>query len=121
MESKNAEKIIAKFIKDLDISSDDYITVAELSTTLADGLTKTIDTNTALISDTLIRKIKSSQINPVVNNSSAYYDKDYRYKPSFWLYLSKSSGIKACFSLHHIQVSLSHPIKFRPSANVVII
>ena len=51
MESKNAEKIIAKFIKDLDISSDDYITVAELSTTLADGLTKTIDTNTALISD----------------------------------------------------------------------
>ena len=65
MESKNAEKIIAKFIKDLDISSDDYITVAELSTTLADGLTKTIDTNTALISDTLIRKIKSSQINPV--------------------------------------------------------
>ena len=94
MESKNAEKIIAKFIKDLDISSDDYITVAELSTTLADGLTKTIDTNTALISDTLIRKIKSSQINPVVNNSSAYYDKDYRYKPSFWLYLSKSSGLK---------------------------
>ena len=75
MESKNAEKIIAKFIKDLDISSDDYITVAELSTTLADGLTKTIDTNTALISDTLIRKIKSSQINPVVNNSIAYYDK----------------------------------------------
>ena len=52
MESKNAEKIIAKFIKDLDISSDDYITVAELNTTLADGLTKTIDTNTSLISDT---------------------------------------------------------------------
>ena len=47
------EKIIAKFLKDLDISSDDYITVAELSTTFADGLTKTIDTNTALISDTL--------------------------------------------------------------------
>lgn len=42
----------------------------------------------------MIRKIKSSHINPVVNNSSAYYDKDYRYKPSFWLYLSKSSGLK---------------------------
>ena len=98
MESKNAEKIIAKFIKDLDISSDDYITVAELSTTLADGLTKTIDTNTALISDTLIRKIKSSQINPVVNNSSAYYDKDYRYKPSFWLiFWVKKSRTISCF------------------------
>lgn len=93
MKSKNAEKIIAKFIKDVDISSDDYITVAELSTIVTDGLTKTIDTNTALISDTLIRKIKSSHINPVVNNSSAYYDKDYEYKPSFWLYLSKSSGL----------------------------
>ena len=39
MGSKNTEKIIAKFLKDLDISSDDYITVAELSTTFADGLT----------------------------------------------------------------------------------
>ena len=67
MESKNAEKIIAKFIKDLDISSDDYITVAELSTTLADGLTKTIDTNTALISDTLIRKIMKRNQKTLVN------------------------------------------------------
>lgn len=93
MKSINAEKIIAKFIKDLYISSDDYITVAELSTIVTDGLTKTIDANTALISDTLIKKIKSSHINPFVNNSSAYYDKDYEYKPSFWLYLSKSSGL----------------------------
>lgn len=94
MKSKNAEKIIAKFIKDVDISSDDYITVAELSTIVADGLAKTIDTNTAIISDTLVRKIKSLHVNPVVNNSSVYYDKDYEYKPSFWLYLSESSGLK---------------------------
>lgn len=44
MKSKSDKKIIAKFIKDVDISSDNYITVAELSTTLTDGLIDKIRT-----------------------------------------------------------------------------
>ncbi|WP_314243865.1 hypothetical protein [Empedobacter tilapiae] len=78
----------------MDIQIDgDHITVAELKTIDKNGLKETIDVNTALISPSLIRKIKSSNINPYVNLSGAYYREDYEYKPSFSLYLSKSSGL----------------------------
>lgn len=72
----------------------DYLTVAELKTVKKDGFREEIDSNTTLISNKLIKKIKPSHVNPVVKYSSAYYDKKYIYKPSFWLYLSKTSGLK---------------------------
>lgn len=92
----NKNQIISKLIGNLlDIQTEiEYITVAELKIIERDGFREEIDINTALISDALTRKIKSSHINPVVNNSSVYYNKDYEYKPSFWLYLSESSGLK---------------------------
>lgn len=91
----NKNSIISKLIGNLlDIQIDvDHITVAELKTIDKNGLKETIDVNTALISPSLIRKIKSSHINPYVNLSGAYYREDYEYKPSFSLYLSKSSGL----------------------------
>ncbi len=91
----NKNSIISKLIGNLlDIQIDgDHITVAELKTIDKNGLKETIDVNTALISPSLIRKIKSSNINPYVNLSGAYYREDYEYKPSFSLYLSKSSGL----------------------------
>ncbi len=78
----------------LDIQTDgDHITIAELKTIYKNGLKETIDVNTALVSPGLISKIKSSHVNPYVNLSGAYYREDYEYKPSFSLYLSKSSGL----------------------------
>lgn len=91
----NKNQIISKLIGNLlDIQTEgEYVIVAELKTTKKNGFREEIDVNTALVSDKLIQKLKSSHVNPVVNNSSAYYDKDYEYKPSFSLYLSKSSGL----------------------------
>lgn len=88
-------QIIAKLIgKLLDIQTEGkHITVAELKTIDKNGFKETIDINTALVSQSLISKIKSSNINPCVNLSGAYYREDYEYKPSFSLYLSKSSGL----------------------------
>ncbi len=88
-------QIISKLIGNLlDIQTDgEHITVAELKTIDKNGLNETIDINTALVSPSLISKIKSSHVNPYVNLSGAYYREDYEYKPSFSLYLSKSSGL----------------------------
>lgn len=91
----NKNPIISKLVGNLlDIQTDgDHITVAELKTIDKNGLKETIDINTALVSSSLISKIKSSHINPYVNLSGAYYREDYEYKPKFSLYLSKSSGL----------------------------
>lgn len=91
----NKSQIISKLVGNLlYIQTDgDHITVAELKTIDKNGLNETIDINTALVSPNLISKIKSSHVNPYVNLSGAYYREDYEYKPSFWLYLSKSSGL----------------------------
>lgn len=88
-------QIIAKLIGNLlDIQTEsEHITVAELKTIDKNGFKETIDINTALVSPNLISKIKSSHVNPYVNLSGAYYREDYEYKPSFSLYLSKSSGL----------------------------
>lgn len=88
-------QIISQLIGNLlDIQTDgEHITVAELKTIDKNGLNETIDVNTALVSPSLISKIKSSYVNPYVNLSGAYYREDYEYKPSFSLYLSKSSGL----------------------------
>lgn len=90
----NEQDIITKLIGnylDVDISSDGYITVAELKTT-QDNVS--IDVNTALVPPSLVSRIKSSHVNPFVRTSGAYFDKNYIYKPSFWLYISPSSGLK---------------------------
>lgn len=91
----NKSQIISKMVENLlDIQTNgDHITVAELKTIDKNGLKETIDINTALVSPNLINKIKSSHVNPYVNLSGAYYREDYEYKPSFSLYLSKSSGL----------------------------
>ncbi|WP_433901029.1 hypothetical protein [Sphingobacterium puteale] len=91
----NKNPIISKLVGNLlDIQTDgDHITIAELKTIYKNGLKETIDVNTALVSPGLISKIKSSHVNPYVNLSGAYYREDYEYKPSFSLYLSKSSGL----------------------------
>lgn len=91
----NKNPIISKLVGNLlDIQTDgDHITVAELKTIDKNGLKETIDVNTALVSPSLISKIKSSHVNPYVNLSGAYYREDYEYKPSFSLYLSKPSGL----------------------------
>lgn len=93
MKSIDAENIIVKIIKDLH-SSDDYITIAELRTIEVNGLTKTIDANTAIISPSLVSKIKASHVHPYVKSTGVNYDKEWAYSPSFWLYLSKSNGLK---------------------------
>ncbi|SMO63117.1 hypothetical protein SAMN06265171_103397 [Chryseobacterium rhizoplanae] len=89
------DKIISKLIGNpFDTQTEgEHITVAELKTIDKNGLKETIDINTALVSPSLINKIKSSHVNPYVNLSGAYYREDYEYKPSFSLYLSKSSGL----------------------------
>lgn len=88
-------EIISKLIGNLlDIQEEEYLTVAELKTIEKNGLIETIDINTALVSSSLVKKIKASAVNPYVKNASAYYHEDYVYKPSFYLYLSKSLGLK---------------------------
>lgn len=69
------------------------ITVTELKTVANNGLREvSIDLNTALIPAVLVSRIKSAHVNPFVKTSGAYFDKDYVYKPLFWLYVSPSSG-----------------------------
>jgi hypothetical protein len=89
-------QIIEKLVVDLlNIQVEgEHVTVAELKTIEKNGLKETIDVNTSIISNSLINKIRSSHINPFVNRSSVQYERDYEYKPSFWLYLSKASGLK---------------------------
>lgn len=92
---KTKDEILSKLIGDLlDIQTEgEHITIAELKTIDKNGFNETIDINTALISSNLLNRIKSSHVNPYVNLSAAYYREDYEYKPSFSLYLSKSSGL----------------------------
>jgi hypothetical protein len=93
MKSIKAEIIIEKLIRDLDASPKNYITVAEFKTIEVDGLTKTIDTNTAIISPSLVPKIKASHVNPYVKTTGVNYNKEFIYSPSYWLYLSKTNGL----------------------------
>lgn len=90
------QKIISRLIGNIldDSSNDEYITIAELKTTEAGELEETIDLNTALIPDSLARKIKASHVNPFVYHTSINYDEEYTYNPSFWMYLSKTPGLK---------------------------
>lgn len=92
---KTKDEIISNLIGNLlDIQvEEEHITVAELKTIEKNRLNETIDINTALVSSNLLNRIKSSHVNPYVNLSGAYYKEDYEYKPSFSLYLSKSSGL----------------------------
>jgi len=89
------ERIISKLIGNFlqDQVEKEYITVAELRSTV-NGKVSKIDTNTALIPESLIPKIKATCINPFVERTGVNYDKDYIYKPSFWLNLSKSPGLR---------------------------
>lgn len=93
---KTKDEILSKLIGNLlNIQTErEHITIAELKTINKNGLNETIDINTALISSSLLNKVKPSHVNPYVNLSGAYYRDDYEYKPSFWLYLSKASGLK---------------------------
>jgi hypothetical protein len=90
------EQVIQKLVDNLlNIQIEgEHVTIAELKTIEKNGLKETIDVNTSIISNSLINKIRSSQLNPFVNRSSVHHDKDYEYEPSFWLYLSKSLGLK---------------------------
>lgn len=71
-----------------------YFIVSELKTTEENGLKCTYDFNTAIVSPTLLKKIKPSHVDPVVHKTGVNFDKDFTYTPSFWLYLSKSLGLK---------------------------
>ena len=106
----NKSQIISKLVENLlDIQTDgDHITVAELKTIDKNGLNETVDINTALISSNLLNRIKPSHVNPYVNLSGAYYRDDYEYKPSFWLYLSKNSGLKKVEPLVISWCSVNH-------------
>lgn len=108
----NKKEIVTQLIGDiLEIKQDgDYLTIAELKTIKKNESREEIDTNTVLISNKLVNKIKPSHLSPVVKSSSAYYDKDYIYKPSFWLYLSKVSGLKKAEPLVVSWSSGSHTI-----------
>jgi hypothetical protein len=65
----------------------EVVTIAEIFSEEKNGLVRTIDSNTALISPALISKIRPSHINvPVKSNESA--------NSPFWLYLSRSSGLR---------------------------
>lgn len=77
-----------------EINSNEFITVAEIKSVENNGNEETTDKNTALISPLLLDKIKASHVNPFVNRTGVNYQKDFKYNPSFWLYLSKSSGLK---------------------------
>lgn len=92
---KTKDEIISNLIGNLlDIQTEgEHITIAELKTIDNNGLNETIDINTALVSSSLINKIKPSQVNPYLHLSGAYYREDYEYKPSFSLDISKSSGL----------------------------
>lgn len=73
----NKQDIITKLIGnylDVEISSDGYITVAELKTVANYGLREvSIDLNTALIPPFLVSRIKSAHVNPFVKTSDAYF------------------------------------------------
>lgn len=88
--------IISKLIGDIlnTQTKGEYITVSELKTIEVNGSEEIIDVNTALVSDSLIHKIKSSSVDPCIHRRCVNYDKDFIYNPSFWMYLSKTSGLE---------------------------
>jgi len=73
---------------------DEYINVAELKTVTVNGNKETIDTNTAMVAPHLATRIRASHTHPFVKSTGVNNDKDFIYNPSFWLYLSPSSGLK---------------------------
>ncbi|MBS1624361.1 MAG: hypothetical protein JST83_10100 [Bacteroidetes bacterium] len=91
------DEIISALIRevmDVEVSSDRYITVAELKTNEINGSFETIDTNTAIIPAKLIGKIKPSHVNPFVERVGVSHNDHSIYKPGFWLYLSSPSGLR---------------------------
>src|ERR1700754_4386561 len=93
----NKNDLIRKIVNDnldpLDLN-EEHLTIAELKSITWKGSVKTVDSNTALISPKLFNKIKPSHTNPYVNTTGASYQEDWAYTPGFWLYLSKSAGLK---------------------------
>lgn len=91
------EKLIKKLVGDIENigkSPEGYITVAELKSIEQEGLTRSIDINTVIVSPLLISKIKPSHVNPYVNSTGVNYNEEFVYTPSFWIYLSPSHGLK---------------------------
>ncbi|MFH6983592.1 hypothetical protein [Marinoscillum luteum] len=89
-------EIISKLIGDIFENSleSENIEIAQISSRDVNGLIRSTDSNTALISPNLISKIRPSHINVPVNSTGLNYLDDFEYKPSFWLYLSPASGLK---------------------------
>ncbi|MFD0792024.1 hypothetical protein ACFQZX_00265 [Mucilaginibacter litoreus] len=91
-------ELVEKHIGSLDLH-EEYVTVAELKSVKVNGISKSVDINTALISPRLFKKIKPPHVNPFVNTTGASYQEDWAYSPSFWLYLSASPGLKKAETL----------------------
>jgi hypothetical protein len=92
----NKTEILEKLLGNLlDTNADHsgYHFIAELKEENFKGLTSSIDTNTVLISPRLIKKIKPSQGHPNVTTPGASYHPEYVYKPSFWIFLTKATGL----------------------------
>lgn len=70
------------------------LTVAELFSDELNGLVRTRDTNTAIISQSLVSKIRASHINIPVKWSGIDYTKEVEFKPLSHLYLSPASGLR---------------------------
>jgi hypothetical protein len=98
----NRNDLILKIVEDnldpLNLN-DEYFTIAELKSVKVVNSVKSIDINTALISPKLFKSIRPSHVNPFVNTTGASYQKDWAYKPAFWLYLSPAAGLKKAESL----------------------
>lgn len=71
-----------------------YFALSELKTIIEDGLKCSFDINTVVIPHSLLRRIKPSHVDPVVHKTGVNYSEDFTYTPSFWLFLSKSLGLK---------------------------
>ena len=94
----NKDEILSTLIGDIYTTyskpKNEYFTIAELNTIEKNGLKITSDLNTGLVSESLIKKIKPSQVNPYINRTGVNYRKDFIYNPSFSLYVSESPGLK---------------------------
>ncbi|RFZ91228.1 hypothetical protein D0C36_20035 [Mucilaginibacter conchicola] len=91
-------KLIGSVLEET-LPGEEYLTLAELRSVTHEDSIKTIDTNTALISPGLFKKIKASHTNPFVNSTGASYHEDWAYTPDFWLYLSPAPGLKKAETL----------------------
>jgi hypothetical protein len=93
----NKERLILGLIGEMAYSSastEPFLTLAELRTVDTNGLIKTIETNTAILSLQLVAKIKPGYCNPFVERKGPYRKGRDVYRPDFWLYLSPVSGLQ---------------------------